>query len=136
MVRAAESHKCSRKNYIGRPWSARNEKFIGRTQELQSIHEHLNPALRNRGQRCCAVLGLAGTGKTSLANEHFSKDQSSYTFAACLRASDVATIAQDIAKIADKSTVGARDQVKDIETAREVLESSTTKSKISITVQN
>ena len=136
MVRAAESHKHSRKNYIGRPLLARNEKFVGRSQELQDIHEYLNPTLRNGGQRCCAVLALPGIGKTSLVNEYFSKHRSSYTFAAWLRASDHATIAQDIAKIADKSPVGARDQVRDIETARQLLESSTTESKIYILVQN
>ena len=114
-MRAAESHKYSRKNYIGCPLLARNEKFVARVQELQKIHDHLNPAFRSRGQRCCAVLALAGTGKTSIANEHFSKDQSSYTFAAWLRASDDVTIAQDIAKLAEKSTVGARDQVTDLE---------------------
>ena len=56
------------------------------------------------------------------------KDQWFYTFAAWLRASDEATIAPDfanIAKIIDKGNVGARDQVKDIQTARELLESST-----------
>ena len=139
MVRAAENQIHSQKNCIGRPLSARNEKFIGRWQELQDIHDFLNPALRNQGQRCCAVLGLGGSGKTSLVNEHFVNDQGSYTFAAWLRASDNVTIAQDfanIAKILDKGNVSARNQVKDIETAREVLETSATDSKIYVLIQH
>ena len=127
-MRAAESHKHSRKNYIGRPLSARNEKFIGRWQELQDIHDFLISALRNHGQRCGVVLAHAGTGKTSFVNEHYMKDQCFYTFAAWLRASDEATIAPDfanIAKIIDKGNVGARDEVKDNQTARELLASCT-----------
>ena len=139
MVRAAESHKHSRKKYTGRPLLARNEKFIGRWQELQDIHDFLIPALRNHGQRCYVFLAHAGTGKTSLVNEHYMKDQWLYTFAAWLRASDEAIIAPDfanIAKIIDKGNVGARDQVKDIQTARELLESSTNQSKIYVLVQS
>ena len=125
----------SRKNYLGRSLSTKNEKFIGRKRELQDIHEFLNPVSRKNGQRSCAVHGLGGIGKTQLVKEYFWEYRLSYTLAIWLRASDVATLAQDFADIAtkaDRSIVGARNQIKDVEIAREWLESSITSSKLCI----
>ena len=71
--------------------------------------------------------GLGGIGKTQLVKEYFWEHRLSYTLAIWLRASDVATLAQDFADIAtkaDRNISGTRNQIKDVEIAREWLESS------------
>lgn len=83
--------------------------------------------------------GLGGIGKTQLAKEYFWEHRLSYSLAIWLRASDVATLAQDFADIAvkvDRSMVGGRNQIKEIEMAREWLESSTSSLKIRVPGQS
>lgn len=108
--------------------STRNAKFSGRRRELEEIHEFLNPHVHRGGQVSFAVHGLGGVGKTQTVKQYFWEYRSDYTLVVWLHASDVATLAQDFSRIAARAegvSVGASIQIKDIETAREWLVSST-----------
>ena len=55
----------------------RNPYFCGRTEQLQSLDEHMK-AVENDGCKISAVCGLGGTGKTSLAVEHIWQQREEY----------------------------------------------------------
>ncbi|KAL9038794.1 MAG: hypothetical protein Q9180_002917 [Flavoplaca navasiana] len=125
-VQTVRSHKRARKTPIIGSFSTRNEKFVGRKEELEIIDKCLNPQLRSQGQKSCAVYGLGGIGKTQILREYLWSFRSHYSLAIWLRASDVALLAQDLSQIATevcKSTEGApegaRNQSKDIEIAHQ-----------------
>lgn len=91
------------------------------------MHKFLDPTLRSNGQRSSSVHGLGGIEKSQLVKEYFWKHRSSYTLVIWLRASDIATLAQDFADIAkkvDRKNVGGI-QIRDIKIVQEWLESST-----------
>lgn len=105
---------------------SRNKFFFGRKEELQKMHEFLNPQVDEEEVRSCALYGIGGIGKTQTALEYAYKYKDSFSVIIWLRAESDPTLAQDYGEIATKLGLVARstnpNQKKNIEVALQWLE--------------
>ncbi|KAK0636139.1 hypothetical protein B0T17DRAFT_503618 [Bombardia bombarda] len=79
------------------PW-ARNDRFLGREQDLQALAQHLEPNDGSR-QRSCVLHGMAGVGKTQAALEFCYRQKSTFSYIIWLPSQREAVLADMFSKI-------------------------------------